>query len=521
MALDDFEADAGAKTRTSNFLPAALFLMALVPLSLTPVAPLIDFYNHLARFFVLSHIGDSTFLQANYTAHWTLLPNVGVDVLGTALLDFLPPLIAGHLIIGFLMVLQYSGVLYFNRQLTGNTSPLVALLLLPFLYSYVLNWGFANFLLGLGLAFWGAGWWLAYRSRPGLAVPVSCIMALLIFFSHGIAFVMYGLMLIALEFGFAWQDQPRDWTRLFQQLALLAIQAILPTSLFLLWQSGTVTGIAVNVAARATEPFLSRMVDGFLRHIDPVLRVAEGPALWFDAATLITMAALTILLSRSGRVTIPSPARPLTVAVLLVALFPIPTLFSVGHIADRTPLFAVLVLLGSLSVRAGAWIRNDRSMAVALVAIVLLRLGAVAWNWHSYGETYREFAEIARRIPAGHSVEPVMVNMGHHETDILRSEMFGPLLVPLYHQAVPLFSDERQQPLLLSGALRASAMHMPAQPLAEDGAKQDYENYMKRASAEGFDYLLICNADLLDQPLPANTIMIARTHHFTLLKSVR
>jgi hypothetical protein len=521
MALNNVEADGRAGIRMPIIPLAAMFLAALVPLLLTPVAPLIDFYNHLARFFVLSHIDENSFLQANYTAHWTLLPNIGVDVLGTALLDFLPPLIAGHLIIAFLMALQYSGVLYFNRQLTGRTSPLVALLLLPFLYSYVLNWGFANFLLGLGLAFWGAGWWLAYRSRPGLAVPVSCILALLIFFSHGIAFVMYGFMLIALEFGFIWQDHPRDWTKLFRQLALLAIQAILPIILFLLWQSGTVTGIAVNVAARATEPFLSRVVDGFLRHIDPMVRVAEGPAFWFDAATLITMAVLTIMLSRSGRVTIPRPARPLAVAVLMVALFPIPTVFSVGHIADRTPLFAVLVLLGSLSVRAGAWIRNDRSMAVALAALVLLRLGAVTWNWHSYSETYREFAAIALRIPNGHSVAPVMVDMGHHETNVPRSEMYGPLLVPLYHQAVPLFSDERQQPLLLNGALRASNLHMPALPLMEGGVKQNYESYMERAASGGFDYLLICNADLLDQPSPANTMVIARTAHFVLLKSVR
>lgn len=500
---------------------AALFLVALAPLLLTSVAPLIDFYNHLARFFVLSHIGDDQFLQAHYTARWTLLPNIGVDLLGTPLLAFLPPLIAGHLIIALLMALQYCGVLYFNRQLTGQSSLLVALLSLPFLYSYVLNWGFANFLLGLSLAFWSAGWWLAHRDHPALALPVSSTLALLIFFCHGIAFVMYGLMTVALELGFFFRDYYRDWSRLARQLTLLIAQAVAPVILFLVWQSGAATGAVVDAAPKAAESFLTRLANGLLHHIDPVIRVAEGPTFWFDAITLVAMSALVIALVRNKRVTIARPAQPLVVIALLMALVPIPTLFSVGHIADRTPLLAILVLLGSLSVGAGAWTRNDRLISALLVAIVFLRLGAVARDWHGYNDTYREYAAIAHKIPDGRTVAPIMVGMGHHETDVHRSEMYGPLLVPMYHQAVALFSDERQQPLLLEGALRSSATRMPAPPVVEDGVIPDYQAYMKSAALLGFDYLLICNADLLNQPPPPNTTVIARTTHFILLKSLR
>jgi hypothetical protein len=515
------KADGQAGVRTPAILMVAMFLVAMVPLLMTPVAPLIDFYNHLARFFVLSHIGGSSFLRDHYAAHWALLPNIGVDILGTALLDFLPPLIAGHLIIALLLALQYGGVLYFHRQLTGRTSPLVALLLLPFLYSYVLNWGFANFLLGLGLAFWSAGWWLAYRDRPLLAIPVSCLLALLIFFSHGIAFAMYGIMVATLEFGLFLQERRRNWTRLAWHLALLGAQAALPLVLFVLWQSGATTGVAVATAPQAVEPFYSRLIHGFSRHIDPVIRVAEGPALWFDAVTLLAMIVFAAMLVWRKRIAVTGPARPLVAAALILALIPIPTLFSVGHIADRTPLFAILVALGSLSVRSGAWTRNDRFAATILGAIVFLRLGAVAWDWHNYGDTYREYAEIARHIPSGHTVAPVMIDMGHHETIVPRTEMYGPLLVPLYNQAVPLFSDERQQPLLLTGALRTSAMRLRAPPLMEDGVKQDYGSYMESAAVVGFDYLLICNADLLEQSFPANTSVVARTAHFALLKTVR
>ena len=199
------------------------------------------------------------FLQANYQAHWSLLPDIGVDLLSTPLLYVLPPLLAGHVIAIGILAILYSGVLAFQRALTGRSSLLVATLLLPLLYSYVLNWGFANFLLGLGFAFWAVAWWLRYRGRPRLAVPVGCVLALVIFFSHGIAFVLYGLLMICLELGFFFgppksQESERKSADLARSLGLLAIQAILPVVFFLYWRAGIAPdamtdGIAASLAA--------------------------------------------------------------------------------------------------------------------------------------------------------------------------------------------------------------------------------------------------------------------------------
>ncbi len=106
--------------------PAAIFALSLIPLAVTPVLPLIDFYNHIARFFVLSHIDASPFLQRYYEARWSLLPNIGVDVLGTPLLAVLPPLIAAKAIAVIIMAVMFSGALYFHRAVTGTRSLLVA-----------------------------------------------------------------------------------------------------------------------------------------------------------------------------------------------------------------------------------------------------------------------------------------------------------------------------------------------------------------------------------------------------------
>ena len=49
----------------------------------------------------------------------------------------------------------------------------------------------------------------------------------------------------------------------------------------------------------------------------------------------------------------------------------------------------------------------------------------------------------------------------------------------------------------------------------------DYNRYMSAAAAAGFDYLLICNTQLLTQTYPGNLAMIAQTRHFALLRAVR
>ena len=63
--------------RNHALIAGGLFFLALVPLLATPVLPLIDFYNHLARFYVLAHVGSDPLLAANYRAHWSLVPISG------------------------------------------------------------------------------------------------------------------------------------------------------------------------------------------------------------------------------------------------------------------------------------------------------------------------------------------------------------------------------------------------------------------------------------------------------------
>ncbi|MEO8895501.1 MAG: hypothetical protein ABI450_06435, partial [Rhizomicrobium sp.] len=207
---------------------AGLFIVAMLPLMVTPVLPLIDHYNHLVRFYVLAHIDSNPLLQQHYRAQWSVMPDIGLDVLVIPLLRFVPPLVAAHAIIIGVLALLYSGVLYFNRALTGRRSVLVAVLLLPLLYSYILNWGFINFLLGLAITFWAGGWWLTHRQRPHIGLPVACLLTLAIFLTHGVAFAMYGVLVVSLEIGIFLNSPSRNFRDLARALALVVVQAAIP-----------------------------------------------------------------------------------------------------------------------------------------------------------------------------------------------------------------------------------------------------------------------------------------------------
>ena len=503
-------------------LLAGIFIVALIPMMVTPVLPLIDFYNHLARFYVLAHIGSSSLLQKYYEAHWSLLPDIGVDVLGTPLLAFIPPLLAGKIIAAGICAVLYGGVLYLNRVVTGQRSLLIAVLLLPLLYSYIFNFGFANFLLGLGFAFWAAGWWLSHRDRPRFAVPVSCLVAVAIFFTHGLAFGLYGILVASLEVGLFISAPVRRPLDLLRSLALVAVQAIIPLIFFAWWILLRPHQVPVaEVAALASQPVgvgrPTGLVARILRRLVPILRVEEGPAYWFDIATFAIQALGIGFLVWRGRAAIVKAGWPLMAAAFLTVAIGAPILFGVAYITDRMPLFAVLCLLGVLSVRPGNWTLANRAVGGVLVATVIVRLVAVAVSFHAYDARDREFRTLASMIPPGSLTTGIAVGSFLHETEIPRCEMYGPLLVAEYGQAGPLFAAKDQQPLLLAGKLKTAqdALHT-AFPLEKI---DDYHRYTVAAAAAGFDYLLVCNAHLMARPFPPNVRVLAQTPHFALLRA--
>jgi hypothetical protein len=123
---------------------AAAVAVLLLPLLITDVPPILDYPNHLARL-VLLHAGpDDPVLGRFFEPHWTILPNLAIDVIVTPLLGLLPPHVAGRSMLGGILLLNLAGVIALHRALFGRRSywPLASVLMAynsTFLLGF-LNW---------------------------------------------------------------------------------------------------------------------------------------------------------------------------------------------------------------------------------------------------------------------------------------------------------------------------------------------------------------------------------------------
>ena len=256
-----------------------------------------------------------------------------------------------------------------------------------------------------------------------------------------------------------------------------------------------------------------------LKRLIPILRVEEGPAYGFDIASFAVQAAAIGFLMLRGQVSVVRAGWPLMIAALLTVGIGAPKLFGVAYITDRMPLFAVLCLLGALSVRPSRWTFAGRAAVMLLAATVAVRLVAVAASYHAFGQGYQEFRSLAPMIPKGSMTVGVTVGNYFHETDVPRCEMYGPLLISQYGQVGPLFAYPDQQPLQLAGKLKQAQRALNAAfPLEKIN---DYSLYSQTAASVGFDYMMVCNADLIARPFPSNVRVIAQTPHFALLRAIR
>ena len=149
---------------------------------------------------MLAHAGAGTPFAANYLPAWALLPNLGLDVLGTAILVGGPAAsAAAKLIVAMIILTLFAGVLYLAHVLQGRVTLLTVALAGILVYSHILVWGFSNFLLGLGLAIGGVGFWIANRDRPRRQFGVSAVLGLVLLFVHAFAFAAWGLILAGIE----------------------------------------------------------------------------------------------------------------------------------------------------------------------------------------------------------------------------------------------------------------------------------------------------------------------------------
>jgi hypothetical protein len=164
--------------------------------------------------------------------------------------------------------------------------------------------------------------------------------------------------------------------------------------------------------------------------------------------------------------------------------------------------------------------RFERACVGVLVALVVLRLAGLGAQWQEYRRDFAQYRTVAAAIPPGQTVQFVFISRVTRVEPGPRCEMYGPLLAPLYGQATPLFADSTQQPLKIIGGLRQGIDALPDNPHLQGIGEARYERDAIAASAKAghFGYVLVCNADRLPGPLPANVSVAAQSGRFQALR---
>src|SRR5665213_915510 len=150
----------------------AAVLACCLPFLVVSLPAMIDYPNHLARLYVLTHYAQIPAFHEFYRPEWHAVPNIAMDAVivpivwltgwSVETIDRIFTMLVVALTVPSTMLLSYA----FHRR--WSYWSLASIL---FAYNYVLLYGFTNYLAGIDLAAIFAACWILYGNRrPAVAV---------------------------------------------------------------------------------------------------------------------------------------------------------------------------------------------------------------------------------------------------------------------------------------------------------------------------------------------------------------
>jgi hypothetical protein len=435
----------------------ALAIILAVPFCLVDVPPVLDYPNHLARYFVLAHFDDAILSQM-YAPHWRILPNLGMDAIGAALLRVTDVHVGGRLLLALSLFAPVVGVVIYHRVVFGRNSwwPLASGLTA---YNGAFFLGFMNFLLSLGLALVGGAVWIALSRHKWVLgkVAFGAFATALIFSCH-----IFGALLFALLIGGGEIEQLWERRR---------SGALMPRDI--VCRVGTL-GAAITPAVVLY--FLSPLAEetvagGQWRGLDKFWMVF-APFMTPNAGlTLFTGVVAFSLLMLVRRYVQLAPGMPLVFGVLVFAFLVAPSSVKGGTVVDLR--FAVMIGLLLFAGIQPRFLPRPAILVVAVGALIAIRSGYIGMMWFNHRHDVADVRAALAMVEPG---ARVMVARGKPGslTDVQPPERALPGLYRLDGHIAALLVIERRAfwPLLFANPAQQPLIVKPpfdqiAQPLSE------------------------------------------------------
>lgn len=482
---------------------AGLCLVLLAPLAVCDVPPLADYPNHLARWFVLASLPGDADLARFYAPHWSVIPNLALDVVAPPLMRVVPVYLAGRLMIAACVLLPVLGTVAYGTALGGRWWPLGVGLLA---YFNCVLYGFLNFAFALGLALLLAAAWLRWRERfPAATIVMAVVGAPVLFACHLMGLVFFAALIGGAELVRV-QQAPRPLQQTVRRGGVLLLVLAAPAVLYAISDLHELGGDAV-FGPPAEKLF--QLADVFSNY---------APALdYLTAAAAIGLPVLGLALRR-GRI---PPLAAVPMILLAIAFLAAPSAWKgTFHLDTRLAVMLdVMLFAGFVPARWPRWLGSVVAAGLAGLFVVRMALLTTAWAAHQAdiadiryvlapvrpGEAVYVAAAGIQAAPKARAAAPRWRVL----SDGTRTDAHLGALALIERRAWwPFeFDNASQQPLRTREPYRALALRVGNLPDRDQAAAAD---------VCGFDYVLLTGADTVP-PLPAARFLKLRQSGFAAL----
>jgi len=413
--------------RTRELYPwAALGTVVFLCLPILSVTyfPLVDFPNHLARCWILSHYGAVAGYRSAYQLVLDPIPNLGVDLVLTALLSITPLLMAVKLFMVLLVVMYAAGCHLLFRAVHGEPA-WIAIPAMCTVYSSMLLYGFVNYVFGLALFLIVFACWLEWRRDwTGWRVAAMVLLVTTAYLAHLSAYAFLGFAFLTVT---AWRLARRH---LRVGPALLGLAPLLPP-LFLFFIFMTRTGRVGAVQWNTLGNKLAGLAPFFLSY-------RLGFDLLFCAVTIALLAA-----AWSARQGWHADRMVATVGGLFFIMYlATPLVLFTSSAADaRWIPPGILLLAASLHIALER--RTARLLFATYMLLSLVRVGLIWKDWIALDRATASATRVLDSLPQAARVYPAWFAPvdADHGTGRGRLAAASPML-PLYDQVVRERSDK-------------------------------------------------------------------------------
>ena len=379
------------ETRT---FAALLVFVSIVPLLWPAVPPLVDLPGHMGRYHVQLDDGHTASLAQYFDFHWSLIGNLGIDLLIIPMAKPFGLELGTKLIVMIIPALTVGGLIWICREVNREVQP-TALFALPLAYGHPFQFGFVNFALAMALALMAFALWLRLARLGYLRLRAALFLVIgpIIWVAHTYGWGMLGVAAFSAELirqhDKTLAEGDGNWPRSIFWAGVHCLCLAPPLLLMILWRSGA------HVGGQTADWF---NFDAKLRWLKMTLRDRWQ---WFDIASLGALLLLLVGAAADKRLEFSRNLAATAIFLLIVFLCLPRIVFGSAYADMRLTPYILAVALIAIRLKPNTSMRFAGRVAAIGLAFYAIRITATTASFFLYSHSIDRVTGALPHLPRG------------------------------------------------------------------------------------------------------------------------